>query len=94
LETKKTKRRVARTSRIENTLKAKRVIIISALIAVLFYGLSYVWFRQTRTEIWKTDGNAYVIFPDDKVYLYYFYRPLSYVDGAITGMRFHIGQHR
>jgi len=35
-----------------------------------------------------------VIFPDDRIYLYYFYRPLTRVDGAITGMRFHIGEHR
>ena len=47
-----------------------------------------------RAEVWEKDGNAYVIFPDDKVYLYYLYRPLSYVDGAVTGMKFHIGQHR
>ena len=74
-------------------MKAKRVIIISALIAVLFYALSYIWFRQTRAEIWGTDDEAYVIFPNDKVCLYYFYRPLSYIDSVVTGMRFHIGQH-
>ena len=72
----------------------KRVIVISILIAALFYALSYVWFRQTRREIWEKDGSVYVIFPDDKIYLYYFYRPLGYVDGALTGMKFHIGQHR
>ncbi len=75
-------------------MKVKRVIIISILTAVLLYALSYIWFRQTRTEVWEKDGNAYVIFPDDKVYLYYLYRPLNYVDGATTGMKFHIGQHR
>jgi len=75
-------------------LKIKRVILILILTVVLLYALSYVWFRQTRTEIWEKDGNAYVIFPYDKVYLYYLYRPITYVDGAITGMRFHIGQHR
>ncbi|MBA3600221.1 MAG: hypothetical protein H0W45_03130 [Acidobacteria bacterium] len=31
-----------------------------------------------------------MIFPEDKVYLYYLYRPLSYVDGAVMGMNFHI----
>ncbi len=75
-------------------MKIKRVIIISILIAVLLYAISYIWFRQTRAEVWEKDGNAYVIFPEDKVYLYYLYRPLSYVDGAVTGMKFHIGQHR
>ena len=75
-------------------MKIKRVIIISILIAVLLYAISYIWFRQTRAEVWEKDGNAYVIFPEDKVYLYYLYRLLSYVDGAVTGMKFHIRQHR
>ena len=75
-------------------MKIKRVILILILTVVLLYALSYVWFRQTRTEIWEKDGSAYVIFPDDKVYLYYLYRPLSYVDGAMTGIKFHIGEHR
>ena len=75
-------------------MKTKRVIIISILTAILLYALSYVWFRQSRTETWEKDGNDYVIFPEDKVYLYYIYRPLSYVDGTVTGMKFHIGQHR
>ncbi len=75
-------------------MKAKHIIVILISIVVLLYALSYVWFRQTRTEVWEKDGNAYVIFPDDRVYLYYFYRPLSYVDGTVTGMKFHIGQHR
>lgn len=72
----------------------KRKLLIAVVIVFLLYFSSYIWIRQTRTEIWERDGNAYVIFPDDKIYLYYFYRPLSYVDGAATGMRFHIGQHR
>jgi len=74
--------------------RMKRTVLISLVLIGLVYFSSYVWIRQTRTEIWEKDGNAYVIFPDDKVYLYYFYRPLSYVDGTITGMKFHIGQHR
>ncbi len=75
-------------------MKIKRVIIISILIAVLLYAISYIWFRQTRAEVLEKDGNVYVIFPEDKVYPYYLYRPVSYVDGAVTGMKFHIGQHR
>jgi len=74
--------------------RMKRTVLISLVLIGLVYFSSYFWIRQTRTEIWEKDGNAYVIFPDDKVYLYYFYRPLSYVDGTITGMKFHIGQHR
>lgn len=59
-----------------------------------FYILSYGWFRQTHIEIWEKDGKEYVIFPEDKIFLYYLFRPLSLVDGKITGMNFHIGQHR
>ena len=72
----------------------KRNILISVIVVILLYFFSYLWIRQTRTEIWERDDNVYVIFPADRVYLYYFYRPLSYVDGTITGMRFHIGQHQ
>ena len=72
----------------------KRKILIAAVFCFLLYFLSYFYIRQTRAEVWEKDGNVYVIFPADKTYLYYFYRPLSYVDGAVTGMRFHIGQHQ
>ena len=68
----------------------KRNILISIVVTILLYFFSYIWIRQTRTEIWEKDGNAYLIFPADKVYLYYFYRPLSYVDGTITGIGFYI----
>ncbi len=74
-------------------MKTKRIITI-VLIAIMLYAVSYIWFRQTRREIWEKHGNVYVIFPADKVYFYYFFRPLSYVDGAATEMKFHIGQHR
>ena len=72
----------------------KRKNIIAIILIFLFYSLSYFYVRQTRTEIWEKDNQPYVIFPADKVYLYYFYRPLSYADGILTGMRFHIGQHQ
>lgn len=73
--------------------KTKRLLVISLVLLGLIYLLSYFLIRWTRTEIWEKDGNAYVIFPADKVYLYYFYRPLSCIDGALTGIKFHIGQH-
>lgn len=47
-----------------------------------------------NAEVWANDGQTYVIFPEDVPALYYAYRPLSYLDGAFTGMRFHIGPHR
>ena len=66
------------------------------LIAIVFtlYSLSYVIFRQSNSQIWEKDGKEYVIFPTNKVYMYYLYRPLNYVDGNLTGMRFHIGEHQ
>lgn len=69
---------------------------ITALTAVLFiYAGSYLMFRQSNIEVWDRDKRAYVIFPTGAgSALYYAWRPLSYIDGAITGMRFHIGPHR
>lgn len=72
----------------------KRNILIAVIIMAFVYVLSYGIFRQSNVEIWEKDNNAYVIFPADKVYLYYFFRPISYLDGIITGMRFHIGAHQ
>jgi hypothetical protein len=63
-------------------------------IALLLYVGTYVWFRQTSAEVWERDKQAYVIFPAGYGgALYYLWRPLSYADGALTGMRFHIGPH-
>jgi hypothetical protein len=63
--------------------------------AILLYVGAYVAFRQTHNEVWSQDRQRYVIFPESYgPFLYYAWRPLSYVDGALTGMRFHIGPHR
>jgi hypothetical protein len=40
------------------------------------------------------DQNTYVIFRSNNKAVYYLYRPMTYIDGAITGIRFHIGPHR
>jgi hypothetical protein len=62
---------------------------------LLIYTGSYLVFRQSHIEVWDRDKQAYVIFPvGPGSALYYAWRPLSYVDGAMTGMRFHIGPHR
>jgi hypothetical protein len=65
------------------------------LLVLAVYLGSYVAFRQTNQEVWPKDNQAYVIFPAGAVghALYYVWRPLSYADGALTGMRFHIGPH-
>jgi hypothetical protein len=58
------------------------------------YFASYLWFRSTHTEVWQRDGQSYVIFPATASMLYLLWRPLTYVDGAATGMQFHIGPHQ
>jgi hypothetical protein len=76
------------------SLWSPKVLSAIALVLILYVG-AYVWFRQASTEIWESDKRAYVIFPAGYgSALYYLWRPLSYVDGNLTGMRFHIGPHR
>ena len=72
----------------------KKSTLISVAILILLYVLSYGWFRQTHLETWEKDDKDYVIFPTDKTFLYYFFRPLALIDGKLTGINFHIGQHR
>ena len=72
-------------------IKHKIFVLVFALFSI--YTLSYIGLRLTHTEIWEKDGKPYVIFPADKIFLYYFFRPLSYLDGRLTGIGFHIGQH-
>ncbi len=69
----------------------KRLIIIFALL-ISIYIFSYIVVRQTHQEIWEKDGQSYVIFPEDK-FLYYLFRPMVLIDGKLTAMQFHIGQH-
>jgi len=66
--------------------------LTAALIGL--YLLGYFVLRATNAQVWDKDGQTYVLFPESPVALYYLYRPLTYVDGALTGMRFHIGPHR
>ena len=72
-----------------------RRAITALIVLLLVYAGSYLIFRQSNIEVWDRDKQAYVIFPAGPgSALYYAWRPLSYVDGAATGMRFHIGPHR
>jgi hypothetical protein len=64
------------------------------MVFAMAYVFSYAWLRKTHTQVWDRDGRAYVIFPSDGAILYYLFRPLSYIDGAVTGMGFHIGPHQ
>lgn len=54
---------------------------------------SYVVFRFANVERWEKDGEDDVVIPPDARALYSAFRPLTYADGALTGMRFHIGPH-
>jgi hypothetical protein len=69
----------------------KRFAIILGLI-ILVYIFSYIIVRQTHQEVWGKDNQTYVIFPENK-FLYYLFRPLVLIDGKLTAMQFHIGQH-
>ena len=67
-------------------------IVVALLVVAYFAG--YALLRTTQAEVWAQDGRNYVIFPEDAKPLYYFYRPLSYADQALTGTGAHIGPHR
>jgi len=70
-----------------------RRIMAGFLLAVGVYAGGYVWFRNAHVEVWNESGRPYVIFPKGNPIAYYLFRPLTYVDGRITGMGFHIGPH-
>jgi len=70
----------------------KRFVLILLLFVLVYVG-SYAWFRSTHIECWDRNGRDYLIFPQSSA-LYYFYRPLTYIDARLTGIGFHIGPHR
>ena len=72
----------------------KKFAIILVILWTLMYFFGYFAYRQTHIQVWEKDGREYVMFAENKVYLYYFFRPLSYLDSELTGMRFHLGPHR
>ncbi|MCP5071963.1 MAG: hypothetical protein GY947_01545 [Rhodobacteraceae bacterium] len=55
---------------------------------------AYVAVRFSFAKVWTQDNQTYVIFPQNQLWLYYLFRPLTYLDGTLTGMGFHIGPHR
>jgi hypothetical protein len=71
----------------------KKRFTLLALI-LLAYVAGYIVFRKTHLERWERDGRDYVIFPAGYPALYYVFRPLSYLDGALTHTQCHIGPHR
>ncbi len=70
----------------------KRFFVAILAVIMLYFG-TYTWLRASHVERWNRDGHDYVILPQSTV-VYYIYRPLTYIDTYLTGMRFHIGPHR
>lgn len=70
-------------------MKMKRLTI--ALFGSVAYVIAYWLVRLTSVEVWERDGKEYVIFGSP--FSYYLFRPMSYLDSAMTGMSFHIGPH-
>jgi hypothetical protein len=62
-------------------------------ILLFSYLISYLIFRNSNIETWDKDGKEYVIFPKSQKWVYYFFRPATYIDNKLTKMQFHIGQH-
>jgi hypothetical protein len=71
----------------------KKLALVLAIIWILIYFLSYFAYRQTHLQVWEKDQKEYVMFTENKVYLYYFFRPLSWIEAVLTGMNFHLGPH-
>ncbi|MEP3476398.1 MAG: hypothetical protein ABJN57_09285 [Hyphomicrobiales bacterium] len=64
------------------------------ILLLAIYLLSYTAIRIVNAETWEKDQQVYVIFPKSPIALYYLFRPLSYLDAKVTGMKFHIGPHQ
>jgi hypothetical protein len=71
-----------------------RKLIYILILSCCIYTISYIVFRINRIEVWEKDGSEYVIFPKSQKWVYYLYRPATYVDSKITSMNFHIGEHQ
>jgi hypothetical protein len=75
-------------------MRRNRRIAFPLLVLAFLYVGTYIAFRTSNQQRWERDGNVYVIFPRDNLAVYYLDRPLTYLDGVMTGMRFHFGPHR
>jgi hypothetical protein len=65
---------------------------LTMAVALLAYVGSYAWYSASHLEVRAEDGKSYVIFGSSIAY--YVFRPITYIDAAISGMQFHIGPHR
>jgi hypothetical protein len=62
------------------------LVIIQMFLTI--YVLSYIWIRNSHTEVADHDGETVVVFQEQQKYLYYSYSPLIFVDKAITKIKF------
>ena len=60
-------------------------------IALMMYVVVYVGYRSDAAEVWPKNDETYVMYSDKG--LYYIFRPLAYLDYALTGMQSHFGPH-
>lgn len=69
----------------------KHILALPSGVLFIYLG-AYLMLRFLFTET-HTDGLNYVIFPEGKPLLYYAFRPISYGDEYLTGMKCHLGPH-
>ena len=80
---------MSREERTEMTRK-QRVLVILAVLFCLYLG-TYLEFRWTHVEVSKQDKMSYVVFQENREFLYYLFLPLEFIDSMITDMGFHFG---
>lgn len=80
--------------RVSGWSRLRRALVLVGALLLGYVGV-YLGVRASWAQVWEKNGKTYVLFPKaGGAALYYVFRPLSYVDGALTGMRFHIGAHK
>lgn len=57
-----------------------------ALMAIMLYFVSYLVFRQQHIALSTRENKNYIIFPKDKLWIYYSFRSITYLDEKITGI--------
>jgi hypothetical protein len=66
-------------------------VVLGGAVVVLYIG-GYLVYRVKHVAVWPVDDRAYVMFGSRVAW--YLFRPVSRLDAAATGMRFHLGPHR
>jgi hypothetical protein len=69
----------------------KRTLTLAAVAAFLYLA-AYTAYRLTHTQVWVGDGKPYVSFWSKR--MWYLFRPLTRLDGAVTGIGAHLGPRR